>query len=218
MKLVAFVRNLNVGQAGFPSRLQLEQAFLAAGALRAVSFQSNGTVVAEVEDGMRPELVRDGAGEYLRAECGFGEAIFVRELEAIRAAVRADPYGGIDASGIDVAGIDAAGIDASGLDAAGIDASGLDAPGIDAPGIDSTEYPHRYVSFYEFPGSVEGVFPLKSGKGDCLVFRGTGQEAYSVAKEIRGVSGYPTPLLEKRLEVPVTTRSWTTLVRLVSKF
>ena len=183
MKVVAFIRNINVGQKGFPSRPQLEQAFLAAGARSAVSFQSNGTMVAEVADGARLELLRDGAGEYLRAECGFGEAIFVRELEAIRAAVGADPYGGIAAAG-----------------------------------IDSTKYPHQYVSYYEYAGDLAGVFPLESAKGDCLVFRGTGQEAYSVAKEIRGVSGYPTPLLEKLLQVPVTTRSWTTVVRLVGKF
>ncbi len=183
MKVVAFVRNINVGQKGFPSRPQLEQAFLAAGALSVVSFQSNGTVVAEVEDGMRLEALRDGAGGYLRTECGFGEAIFVRELAAIRAAVGEDPYAGID-----------------------------------GVGPDSTGYPHRYVSYYEYAGSMEGVLPLESAKGDCLVFRGTAQEAYSVAREIRGVSGYPTPLLEKRLQVPVTTRSWTTLVRLVGRF
>jgi uncharacterized protein (DUF1697 family) len=178
MKVVAFVRNINVGQKGFPSRPQLEQAFLAAGARSAMSFQSNGTVVAEVEDGMRLELLGDGAGEYLRAECGFGEAIFVRELAAIRAAVGEDPYAGIEDTG----------------------------------------YPHRYVSYYDYAGDPAGMFPLASAKGDCLVFAGTGQEAYSVAKEIRGVSGYPTPLLEKRLGVPVTTRSWTTLVRLVGRF
>ena len=160
-----------------------EQAFLAAGARSAVSFQSNGTVVAEVEEGVRLELLRDGAGEYLRAECGFGEAILVRELAAIRASVDEDPYAGIEAAG-----------------------------------IDGAEYPHRYVSYYDYAGDLAGVFPLASAKGDCLVFRGTGQEAYSVAKEIRGVSGYPTPLLEKRLGVPVTTRSWSTMVRLVGRF
>ena len=178
MKVVAFVRNINVGQRRFPSRAQLLQAFLAAGALSAVSFQSNGTVVAEVEDGIRLKAIGDGAQAYLRAECGFGEAIFVRELEAIRAAVAADPYGESHWAG----------------------------------------YPHRYVSYYEFAGSVEGIFPLESAKGDCLVFRATGEEAYSVARDIRGVSGYPTPLLEKRLGVPVTTRSWATVVRLVGRF
>ncbi len=129
------------------------------------------------------EALRDGAGEYLRAECGFGEAIFVRELAAIRAAVSEDPYAKIEGVKLDLAG-----------------------------------FPHRYVSYYEYAGDLEGVFPLESAKGDCLLFRGTGQEAYSVAREIRGVSGYPTPLLEKRLQVPVTTRSWTTLVRLVGRF
>lgn len=183
MKVVAFVRNINVGQKKFPSRAQLLEAFLAAGARSAVSFQSNGTVVAEVEDSLSFEALRDGARGYLRAECGFGEAIFVRELEAIRAAVRENPYARSDAAG-----------------------------------IDRTEYIHQLVSYFEFAGSLEGVFPLESAKGDCLVFRGTGQEAYSVAKEIRGVSGYPTPLLEKRLQVPATTRSWATVVRLVGRF
>ena len=140
MKVVAFVRNINVGQKGFPSRAQLLEAFSAAGARSAVSFQSNGTVVAEVEDSLSLEALRDGAGGYLRSECGFGEAIFVRELEAIRAAVRENPYEGSDAAG-----------------------------------IDRTEYPHQLVSYFEFAGSLEGVFPLESAKGDCLVFRGRGR-------------------------------------------
>jgi uncharacterized protein (DUF1697 family) len=179
MKLVALIRNINVGQRGFPSRLQLEQAFMAAGAHSAVSFQSNGTVVTELNNSISLASVHEGVREYLRTCCNFTQALFLRDLEAIRVAVRQDPYAAIDHEG----------------------------------------YPHQYVSYYEFAGSLEGIFPLESAQKDCLVFRGTGQEAYSVARDNnRGVSGYPTPLLESRLNVPVTTRSWTTMVRLIGRF
>ncbi|MBK8048061.1 MAG: DUF1697 domain-containing protein [Anaerolineales bacterium] len=178
MKFVAFIRNINVGQTRFPSRSQLEQAFLASGARSAVSFQSNGTVVIELVNDANLEILRDHVSEYLRSRCNFSEAIFVRDLESIRSLVHQDPYAVVDCE----------------------------------------RYPHRYVSYYEFTDTVEGVFPLESPKQDCLVFAGTGQEAYSIARDIRGISGYPTPVLERRLQVPVTTRSWTTLLRLTAKF
>lgn len=177
MRYVAFIRNINVGQTRFPNRLQLEQAFLAAGAHTFVAFRSNGTVLTDLDDSANPGTFAAGVRESLQLQCNFSEPIFLRELDALRKAVELDPYAAIDCTG----------------------------------------YPHRYVSYYEFAEPLAGIFPLESAKHDCLVFSGTGQEAYSIARDIRGVSGYPTPLLEKRLNVPATTRSWSTLVRLIAR-
>ncbi len=178
MKFVVFIRNINVGQTKFPSRLQLEQAFLASGAKSAVSFQSNGTVITELGNTINLGMFTKRVDEYLRQQCNFSEALFIRSLETLKEVVRQNPFSAINANG----------------------------------------YSHRYVSYYQSAQPVEGIFPLESSKKDCLVFSGTDQEAYSLAKDINGISGYPTPLLEKRLNVAVTTRSWKTLERLAAKF
>ena len=56
-----------------------------------------------------------------------------------------------------------------------------------------------------------------SVRKDCLVFRAAAGLALSVIREVNGKIGYPTPVLEKALNLPVTTRSWTTIVRLVER-
>jgi uncharacterized protein (DUF1697 family) len=45
VKYAAFFRNLNLGRKNCPSKAQLEQAFLDAGAREASSFLTNGTLV-----------------------------------------------------------------------------------------------------------------------------------------------------------------------------
>jgi uncharacterized protein (DUF1697 family) len=79
-------------------------------------------------------------------------------------------------------------------------------------------YTHQYMSFFDCEDVPEGLYPLESPKKDCLIFGGTIGEAFSLAREFNGKSGYPTPVLEKVLKTPVTTRSWTTMQRLVEKF
>ena len=77
----------------------------------------------------------------------------------------------------------------------------------------------KFVGFSDFdPQAVTRVkLPLESQRKDCVVFRMSEGVALSVTREINGKAGYPTPLLERALNVPVTTRSWTTLLRVLDK-
>jgi hypothetical protein len=73
------------------------------------------------------------------------------------------------------------------------------------------------ISFFE-PKVTTKVKPLiESKRKDCVVFRIGAGEAFSITREVNGKIGYPTPVLEKALNLPVTTRSWTTIRRMVEK-
>jgi len=97
----AFLRNVNLGRPGSPTRVQLEAAFLEAGATRAESFQVNGTLVFGVASGDRPRALAARAGERMRASCGLREPMFVRALAELSALVASDPFDGQVAEGRD---------------------------------------------------------------------------------------------------------------------
>lgn len=59
--------------------------------------------------------------------------------------------------------------------------------------------------------------PLESKRSDVKVLQLTDSEAFSVSIKVGNTPGSPNAFLEKRLGVPVTTRSWNTIVRLVQK-
>ena len=93
-RYAAFLRNVNLGRPGSPTRAQLEAAFLAAGAANAESFQVNGTLVFTLAPGTRPRALAARAGEHLRASCGMREPLFVRAVDELRALVASDPFAG----------------------------------------------------------------------------------------------------------------------------
>ena len=97
----AFLRNVNLGRPGSPTREQLEAAFLAAGAASAWSFQVNGTLVFACPPGTRARAVAARACEALRASCGMREPVFVRSVAELAALVAADPFAGQVADGRD---------------------------------------------------------------------------------------------------------------------
>ena len=70
MKFVAFLRNVNLGQPGSPTRAQLESAFLEAGAGEAASFMSNGTLVFSVSRSRPAQGTARRACEILSEICG----------------------------------------------------------------------------------------------------------------------------------------------------
>lgn len=75
----------------------------------------------------------------------------------------------------------------------------------------------RCISFFE-PATGRKASPaLESESGNCVIFRLEAGVAFSVTYEIASRTGYPAPVLEKALNTPVTTRSWTTILRLVAK-
>lgn len=73
------------------------------------------------------------------------------------------------------------------------------------------------VSFFAPMAIQLPSVPLESARKDCLVFRLESDIAFSITRDIQGKTGYPTPVLEKALKRPVTTRSWTTILRLIKK-
>lgn len=79
------------------------------------------------------------------------------------------------------------------------------------------EVAERAISFFDYPGEMLVRAPIQSERQDCLVFRIDAGEAFAITREVGGKAGYPTPVLEQALGVPVTTRGWTTLLRLVKK-
>jgi hypothetical protein len=73
------------------------------------------------------------------------------------------------------------------------------------------------ITFFEYKAGAVIQAPIESERKDCLVFRIDAGEAFSITREVKGKIGYPTPVLEKALSAPVTTRSWTTILRMLKK-
>ena len=59
--------------------------------------------------------------------------------------------------------------------------------------------------------------PLESKRCDVKVLQLTHSEAFSLSIKVGNSPGSPNAFLEKLLGLPVTTRSWNTIVRLVQK-
>lgn len=78
---VIFYRNLNLGHAGSPSRDELESALLDAGATRAKSFQTNGTVLL---DAPSPEKVVSAAADSLASHAGYEDSALLREVGELK--------------------------------------------------------------------------------------------------------------------------------------
>lgn len=81
----------------------------------------------------------------------------------------------------------------------------------------ATTFAERAISFFEPPAGIDLQLPLESERRDCLVFRAEAGLALSITRTLHGRTGYPTPVLEKALGVPVTTRGWNTILRLLKK-
>jgi uncharacterized protein (DUF1697 family) len=92
VRLVAFFRNLNLGQRLAPSRVDLEQAFLEAGAGSATSFQTNGTVIFDARSLRSGLKVVRLACEQFERHNGFAEPAFVRTWDYLTALVAREPF------------------------------------------------------------------------------------------------------------------------------
>ena len=100
-RYAAFLRNVNLGRPGSPTRDQLEAAFLDAGATSAASFQVNGTLVFAIPPGARPRALASRAAERMRESCGLREPMFVRAVAELEALVASAPFAGQVADGRD---------------------------------------------------------------------------------------------------------------------
>ncbi len=84
-------------------------------------------------------------------------------------------------------------------------------------GLDDAPDTRRMFTVFDPAGAPRITVPLESARRDCLILRLDAGEAFSLVRMVGGQTGYPTPVLEKALGRPVTTRSWTTILRLVQK-
>ena len=177
MKYAAFFRNLNLGRANSPTRLQFEAAFIEAGAGSAASFLTNGTMVFEPAPATRPRQLLASACHALRTSCGLKEPAFLRRVDDLAELVAADPFSAIDPASV---------------------------------------Y-ERCVSFLHHDATTLPEPPLASARGDVEILKFTDTEALSLSHKIGNTPGSPNAFLEKRLGLPATTRSWSTVCRLVQK-
>jgi uncharacterized protein (DUF1697 family) len=96
MKHAVFFRNLNLGRPNCPTRAQFEAAFLAAGAVSASSFLTNGTLVFEARNKTAARKVLVRACEALAAESGLREPAFLRSVDRLAELVALDPFAAVD--------------------------------------------------------------------------------------------------------------------------
>src|SRR5262245_1207656 len=95
MDYAVFFRNLNLGRTNCPTKLQLEAAFLDAGAGSAASLLTNGTLVYAAPSVDAARQVFERARALLNTRCGLREPAFVRTVDYLAALVATDPFAGI---------------------------------------------------------------------------------------------------------------------------
>ena len=96
MKFAAFFRNTNLGRPGSPTKQQFESSFDRAGALRAESFQVNGTIVFDAPSLMVAKGILVAAASDLRAGCGLIEPACVRSMATLARLPTQRVFAGID--------------------------------------------------------------------------------------------------------------------------
>lgn len=78
---------------------------------------------------------------------------------------------------------------------------------------------HEHAATFGPPGAFAALnLPLATARGDVELIRVTPYVALSVCRKVMASPGAATPFLERVLGAPVTTRSWTTITRLVRKY
>lgn len=177
MDYAVFFRNLNLGRRNCPTKLQLEAAFLDAGADSAASLLTNGTLVYAAASVEEAKQVFDRAYDRLNQQCGLKEPAFVRTVDYLAALVDTDPFAGID---------------------------------------HATVY-EFCVSFLHSPDVPPPVLPLASANRNVELIALTPGEVMSLSRKFGASPGSPNAFLEKRLNSPLTSRAWNTIVRLVHK-
>lgn len=100
MQNVAFLRNVNQGQRGHPSTVDLLAALVESGASDVFAFRSNGTLVFDADDPV-------GVAERLRAAVALGgREVFVRPSELVESMLQLEGMHGVQ--GLEVTLFDSA--------------------------------------------------------------------------------------------------------------
>ena len=100
MQYAVFFRNLNLGRPNSPTKAQLEQAFLDAGALTAQSFLTNGTIVFTTRPRASPSKLLADSAKRLHAACGLVEPGFLRTMPYLRELVALQPFANVDTASV----------------------------------------------------------------------------------------------------------------------
>ncbi len=178
MLFAVFFRNLNLGRPPAPTREQLEQSFLAAGAGMATSFLTNGNLVFDASSTSKAAKILSAARAHLFAQLGFEEPAFWRELVYLQTLVAQEPFADID--------------------------------------------PHsvyeRCVTFFDEHARLGPAPAQKNTKGDVVVISYTKAEMLSVCYKLGASPGSPNAFAERQFDVKSSTRSWSTICRIVKKF
>lgn len=98
MKYAVFFRNVNLGRAYCPSKMELEQAFISAGADSPSSFLVNGTLVYSAPDHDVAHRVLIDACRQLQDQCGLREPAFLRDLDSLERLVAMNPFAAVEKS------------------------------------------------------------------------------------------------------------------------
>jgi len=177
MLFAVFFRNLNLGRPPAPTREQLEQSFLAAGAVMATSFLTNGNLVFEASSASRATKIVSAARAHLLTQLGFDEPAFVRELSYLQDLVAQEPFAGIDIQ----------------------------------------QVYECCVTFFDADIHLGPAPAQKNAKGDVVVVNYTKAEMLSVCYKFGASPGSPNAFAERQFDVQSSTRSWSTICRLVKK-
>jgi len=100
VKYAAFFRNVNLGRPNCPSKAQLESAFTRAGAVRATSFLTNGTIVFDAPPGIRARKILVAAHQNLQIECGLKEPAYVRTVKHLAELVALEPFASLERASV----------------------------------------------------------------------------------------------------------------------
>ena len=73
----------------------------------------------------------------------------------------------------------------------------------------------RCVTFLQSSPRSKPALPIRSQRGDVEIFSISSRNAFSVTRLVGGRPGQPGRILERRLDLPVTTRNWNTVERIL---
>lgn len=77
---------------------------------------------------------------------------------------------------------------------------------------------HEYcISFFATAPASRPALPLRAPRGDLEIFRFEEAEAFGLTRLVSGRPGNVNGLLERLLAVPVTTRNWNTVRRILER-
>lgn len=73
----------------------------------------------------------------------------------------------------------------------------------------------RYVTFLPGDRRWDRPLPMASRCNDVTLIAAAGREVFSVTRRISGRPGNPGALIEREIGMPVTTRNWNTIERIL---